>query len=153
MNSYAAHKTFYNTVVSKIDSLKREKEKKQKDEDAAAKALEFQKKQEEKDAELAEAKKVADQNILFDQREIRRTKYQKTDDGNQITSQSKYNSGKKGRPSKQQENDDSVSEDPDPKLRVIESLYTQVITKKREYKQAWKAWEAEKAKYPYLGEP
>ena len=50
VNSYAAHKTFYNVVVSKIDSLVREKAKKQREEEAAAKAIEFQRRQEEKEA-------------------------------------------------------------------------------------------------------
>lgn len=90
---------------------------------------------------------------MLDQRQTRGSKYQKGDDGQQITSQSKSGSAKKGRPAKQQENDDTQSEDQDPKLRFIESLFTQVLTKKREYKQALKAWESEKAKYPYLGEP
>ena len=33
VNSYAAHKTFYNTVISKIDSLIREKAKQKKEEE------------------------------------------------------------------------------------------------------------------------
>ena len=127
VNSYAAHKTFYNTVVSKIDSLKREKEKRIKNEEAATAALEFQRKQAEKEAELAEAKRLADQNILFEQRETRGKKYQKTEEGNQIISQSKSGSAKKGRPTKSQEIEESESEDPEPKLRAIEALYSVVL--------------------------
>ena len=87
------------------------------------------------------------------QMKTRGNKFQKIDENEQLQSQSKSASGKKGRSAKAQKVGDTDSEDLDPKPTLLEMLHKELIVKKRDYKAALKAWKAEKAKHAYIFEP